>query len=97
MGAWMWWLGLAMLAVAVALAIAPRRATPPVAHGLVVDLYGVAITVNGQRVAETSYTVGDGDLVRLVPLPGERCWRYVAMVGDSPVLEWSDVEGLVRR
>jgi hypothetical protein len=94
---WAWWLGLTVLSVAVVLALAPRRAKPPVALGLVVDRYRVAITVDGRRVAETSCAVGDGDLVRLVPIPGEQCWRYVAMVGDAPVLEWADTGGLVRR
>lgn len=96
MGEFAWWLGLAAVAVAVALTVWPRRAKRrPVAIGVAVDLRGVAITVDGERVAETAFTVGPDDLVRLIPFPGEP-WSCVVMVGDLPVLQWTDVEGLVR-
>lgn len=97
MGAWVWWVAVAVLAAAVALAVWPRRSKrPPVALGVVVDLRGVAITVDGERVAETACAVGPDDLVRLVPFPGEP-WSCVVMVGDLPVLQWTDLDGLVRR
>lgn len=97
MGAWGWWAALAVLAAAVALSVWTRRAQrPPVAIGVVVDQRGIAITVDGRPVAETAFTVGPDDLVRLVPFPGEP-WSCVVMVGDLPVLQWTDVEGLVRQ